>query len=178
MFCRGRTWPCSTPPARQQRRPAALPVEQAKGRWGPRPLPWLCCMSWRPKQGEHVCLAMSFIILQRGRAMHLDVKDRTQPWCTLQASDGMACNAWLFCGEQGGCHNSSMSFGASQNTCSLYYASDLEYNTPLDKNVGVLRGANVTFTSGESPHAALCTKGRTWTCKAHDFMRCAIVRSI
>ena len=78
----------------------------------------------------------------------------------------MACNAWLFCGEPEGCHNSTMSFGASQHTCSLYYASDLEYNTPLDKNVGVLRGANVTFTSGERPHTALGIKEDIWTCKA------------
>ena len=78
----------------------------------------------------------------------------------------MACNAWLFCGEPGGCHNSTMSFGASQHTCSLYYASDLEYNTPLDKNVGVLRGADVTFTSGERPHTALCIKEHSWAFKA------------
>lgn len=33
--------------------------------------------------------------------------------------------------------------------CSLYHASALDYNTPLEKDVGVMRGANVTFTSGK-----------------------------
>ena len=60
----------------------------------------------------------------------------------------MVCNAWTYCGASGGCHNITADIGATKNACSLYYASDLDYNVPLDKNVGVTRATNVTFTSG------------------------------
>ena len=65
----------------------------------------------------------------------------------------MACNAWVFCGAAGGCHNATTSYAAAKNECSLYYASDLDYNVPLDKNVGVVRAPDVTFVSGETPSA-------------------------
>ena len=48
-----------------------------------------------------------------------------------------------------GCNNSYSSSVADANTCSLYHANALDYNTPLEKDVGVMRGANVTFTSGK-----------------------------
>lgn len=65
-----------------------------------------------------------------------------------QANTTGVCNAWIYCGNAGGCHNITENYGAGFNMCSLYYASDLDYNVPLDKNVGVARAPNVTFTSG------------------------------
>ena len=60
----------------------------------------------------------------------------------------MVCNAWIYCGAVGGCQNTTGGAAAARNACSLYYASDLDYNVPLDKYVGVTRAPNVTFTSG------------------------------
>ena len=67
----------------------------------------------------------------------------------MQTNATVVCNAWIYCGAAGGCHNATGGIGATKNECSLYYASDLDYNVPLDKDVGVTRAANVTFTSGE-----------------------------
>ncbi len=67
-----------------------------------------------------------------------------------QNNETVACNAWVFCGVAGGCHNTTTNYSANKNECSLYYASDLDFNVPLDKNVGVMRAPDVTFTSGET----------------------------
>ena len=67
----------------------------------------------------------------------------------IQANASAICNAWIFCNTPGGCNNSYLSSVADANMCSLYHASALDYNTPLEKDVGVMRGANVTFTSGK-----------------------------
>ena len=69
---------------------------------------------------------------------------------TAQNNATVACNAWVYCGVIGGCQNTTTNYSATKNECSLYYASDLDYNVPLDKNVGVVRGPDVTFTSGET----------------------------
>lgn len=66
-----------------------------------------------------------------------------------QTDPSALCNAWIFCGDAMGCHNSDLTFGAAGNMCSLYAAADLDYNTPLDKNVGVVRGLGVNFISGK-----------------------------
>ena len=85
---------------------------------------------------------------------------------TIQANASMECNAWIFCGTPGGCHNSDLNFDADVNTCSLYRASALDYNTPLDKGVGVMRGANVTITSGKPAEITAASCGAVCQCRA------------
>ena len=107
-------------------------------------------LNWPPLLPAKACLPVLPAIAKGTWRQGISRKPAHCSCGTVQNNETVACNAWVFCGVAGGCHNTTTNYSANKNECSLYYASDLDFNVPLDKNVGVMRAPDVTFTSGET----------------------------